>query len=244
MEKYNNLFNIKISNCGLINCKMSDPVYKFCINNKIKNLGDFINFYEINKIDMDRRYNFNYFDGIIDLIKLLYCDESLINNHIFMKKFEIKKYDKPFSHYVGIKGEKYNKSLRRLGFSNEEVKIILYYIFKYGKGISVMSALRLCLNGRLKIENNDKEDIIFLNKLNLLNNYMNKNLNKINESNDYKLDLLENKLNYLKSLYEEKAKLEKNINVISNDIKTQIDEISKYENIYVLRKKYNKIIEK
>ena len=49
---------------------------------------------------------------------------------------------------------------------------------------------------------------------------------------------------YNKSLYEEKAKLEKNINVISNDIKTQIDEISKYENIYVLRKKYNKIIEK
>lgn len=241
---YDMLLDIKLVNCGLINCKMYDSVYKYCINNKLKNLGDFINFYETNKNEMDRRYNFNYFDGIIDLIKLLYFDEPLLNNHIFMKKFEIKKYDKPFSHYVGIKGEKYNKSLRRLGFSNEEVKIILNYVFKSGKGISVMSALKLCLNGRLKIEQKDKEDIIFLNKLNLLNDYINKNLTKINESKDYKLDLLESKLKYLKSLYEEKEKIEKNINVVSNDIKAEINEISKLENIYVLRKKYNKIIEK
>lgn len=236
------LFDIKLEECGLIKCNISDPVYKFCLLNNVNNVGDFIKKYHEKRFDMDRRHNFNYFDGIVDLIKLFYLDHKLIVENNMLKKIELIKMKNPYCNYARVKNEHYNESLRRLGFTQSETSILLSHGFYLNKEVSIITIIKSYLNNNSKLKiHNKEEQSIFLKKLNILNEYYDKNIKSI-ERKDFSLDNVTNKLLYLQDLYKKREILEKKLLDVSTDLQSELSKLPQDDlEVKALVKRYDKI---
>lgn len=237
------LFDIKLEECGLIKCSISDPVYKFCLLNNINNVGDFIKRYHEKRFDMDRRHNFNYFDGIVDLIKLFYLNHKLIVGNNMVKKIELIKMKNPYCNYARVKNEYYNESLRRLGFTQNETTVLLSHGFYLNKEVSIITIIKSYLNknSSLKIHNKEEQSI-FIKKLNMLNDYYDKNIKSIEHKCDYSLDKVINKLLNLQDLYKKREILEKKILDVSTDLQNELSKLPQDDNdVKTLIKRYDKI---
>ena len=240
------LFDVKLEECGLIKCNIIDPVYKFCLLNNIDNIGDFIKKYHEKRYDMDPRHNFNYFDGIVDLINLFFLNNKLVAQANLLKKIELIKMKNPYCNYARVKNEVNNESLRRLGFTKNETSILLSHGFYLNKEVTIISIIKSYLNNNSKLKiHNKEEQLIFKKKLNILNEYYDVHIKGLKDKKNYSLDKITDKLFLLKDLYNKKSLIENKIFEVNNEIQEELNCFSNEdEEVKCLIKRYNKIIEK
>lgn len=232
MEKnrYEQLTKISIEKSGIIKCDISDPIYKFCMINRIDNLGDFVKVYNEKKNTMDRRHNFYYFDGVIDLINLVFFNDSLLEAKNLRKKIKIFNNKKAITHYAYVERTSINEhmenaSLRRLGFNNEETKTILRHVLYLGKEVSIITAIKSCIRN-FDFKKMDQGDEMFITKLYVLSEYYDKSKNSLEKVENYDLYKVQEKIKELKKLYRQMFKLQKKIFDLSCDFENQVDKLS------------------
>lgn len=209
-NKYKILKNIPIDQSRLFKTHISDAIYKYCVINKLDNLGDFINHYQENKYSMNKSHNFYYFDGIIDLINLIYFGDGISNPKNLVKRIKIFKYKNPSFSCANIKDDYYGNSLRSLGFDKKETKSILNFVLCYKKEVSVITAIKLCIDCLREKEKNE-EQVRFFYKLIVLNDYYENNKKEIEELDSCTFDNAKKDLEELKSLYKKILLLKKEI---------------------------------
>lgn len=224
ISRYNFLKSIKIDNSGIINENYWDSIYRFCLINKLDNLGDFINYYNEHRTEMDARYKFRYFDGIIDLINLIFFGDDLLEENLFNKKI--------------INSDK--KSLERLGFNKSEINKIIDSVLNNDEDVNIYIALKSCLDN-FNFKNMSYEDEIFVNKLYSLVIYYKNNEKRIVENN-IDLSLVKKEIEELKALYKRYNKTLSDICNKTSKIEKIIDSYPQDNlNIKRLVKEYEKI---
>jgi len=170
------LKSITIEKSGIIKNSMSDPIYKFCVSNNINNLDDFIKLYEVKRNNMDRRYCFSYFDGVIDLINLVFFKEELPKAKLLERKIKIFSCDSPKTLFSYVEGEvptigrAENVTLKRLGFNNNETKVILRRALNIGEETTIINAIKSCIDN-FNFKNMTSDDEMFITKLHVLYQY-------------------------------------------------------------------------
>lgn len=240
------LKNISIERSGIIKNSMSDPIYKFCVSNNINNLNDFVNMYHIKKDSMSQKYCISYFDGIIDLINLVFFKDNLSEVNLLNKKIKIFKLDEPKVVISYIEGERptigiaKNTSLRRLGFNNKESKEILRRVLCIGKEVTIIEAIKACMDN-FNFKNMKNDDEMFITKLHVLYEYYIE-YKETNKCNDSCYSEAENELYKLKELYKKMSILQKQITRVSIDFENKVNKLSKSdEKVISLIKEYKNI---
>ena len=230
-KEYDILKKISLQDSEIIRCHMSDPIYKFCITNGIDNLGDFIEEYNKQKFLMNSRHNFFYFDGIIDLLNLIFFEIKLPESKLLSKKISFYESKDNIKLFAYIKeDDKYNigcsdnKSLKRLGFNSNEIKIILKYVLLNGKEMTVISAIKSYLDN-LNFEKMSNIEEIFITKLHILSEFYNKYVDEIEVVDSYKFYQAQEDLNKLNDLYLRIDVLNHEIEKISKEF---LDKVSKF----------------
>lgn len=177
METRNEILkSISIEKSGIIKNSMSDSIYKFCITNNLNTLYDFMTLYYVKRNNMDRRYNFSYFDGVIDLINLIFFKDELSNAKLLDRKIKIFKNESPKTLFAYVEGEiptigrAENNTLKRLGFNNNEAKVILRRVLNIGKETSIIHAIKSCIDN-FNFKNMSVDDEMFITKLHVLYQY-------------------------------------------------------------------------
>lgn len=253
MKRYteDELYNISIEECGLINLSNIDPVYKFCKNNNIKNIGQFIEVYrnKVSNQEMNKKYSFEYFDGIIDLLLLYFCNKPLKLNDLFFKQIMIRK--NPFSNsYYGcidniyINNTKRN-SLRKLGLTNNECRVLLFFVVFLGKEMTVINAIKAYKsfkenNSNIRI--NRKEQEIFMRKLDILDEYYDNNINLFNHKSNYKLNKIEELFNKYEELMKKKLEIDDNLSNIAHEIEENVERLNNEDTMQLVKRFGNKFI--
>ena len=245
MERYNQLEKISIEDSGIIKCSMDDSVYKFCVLNKIYNLGDFVYVYKNKRLLMDGRYNINYFDGVIDLINFVFFDDKLPEARLLSNKIKIFRDDNNITHCAytdkNFMSSKKNASLRRLGFNNEESKALLSFVVYLDKEMSIITAIKLYLEN-LNFKKLDNFDEMFITKLQILNNYYDNNKKEIENVSSYDLYCVEEKMKKLNDLYSKRKLIDQQIIEVLCEVEEKIDKLPQNEeSVKKLIKKYQQI---
>lgn len=234
-RKYDILKKISIENSGIILCNINDSVYKFCVLNNIDNLGDFIETYNKQRYMMDGRSNFYYFDGIVDLINLVFFDEKLSDANCLCKKIKIFKYDRPLGKqaYVErdsnfVEGRSKNAALRRLGFNNMEAKAILGHVLYLDKEVTIINAIKSCLNS-IDFNNMNCEKEMFINKLYIISQYYDKYNKDLDRLDSYEFYKACEDISELKKLYRKLFNIKKSIVELSCDFEDNIQKLPQNE---------------
>lgn len=234
--KYEILKKINIEKSGIIKCNVNDLIYKFCLTNGIDNLGDFIEGYNKKQSCMNNRNNVYYFDGIVDLINLIFFNEKLIEEKILSRKMKGYKPDayniSKHPHYV---------SFSRLGFNNNEIKLLLESINNTDQEVTIISVIKTCLE-KFNFKKMTQNGEIFVTKLYVLNNYYEKNRVEIEEFNSYVFYKAEKDLKELKDLYKNILLLSKKFIMLSEDFEKQVSNLpDDLDSVKKLLKEYKEI---
>ncbi len=233
MEKsrYEELKKISLEKSGIIKCDISDPIYKFCMLNKIDNLGDFIENYNKKRTTMDFRHNFYYFDGVIDLINLIWFGDKLVEDKNLSKKIKIFNNKQSITRYAYVSenagaqiGCIKNKALRRLGFNNEETKSILGHVLYLNKEVTIITAIKSCI-ANFNFKKIDADDEMFITKLYILSQYYENCKDNIECVDSYELCKVKEELTELRRLYRQMYKTHSRIVELSCDFERNIEKL-------------------
>lgn len=246
-EKYNRLKNISIERCGIIKNSTSDPIYRFCLANNIDNLGDFILIYNKQRLDMHKGHNFSYFDGVIDLINLVFFKEELPAAYYLNSMVRLYKTGRQQILFVYVEnegitvGKSNNKTLKRLGFNNNEADKILSQVSHLGKEITIVEAIKSCIDN-FDFKNMNSDDEMFITKLHILYQYYDDRKNEIGYDKEIIYKKAEKDLNKLLNLYKKMCILKEEIIMTSTKFEDNISKLSNSdEKAIKLIKKYNEI---
>jgi len=244
-ERYEKLKKISIEKSGIIKNSMSDPIYRFCVTNKIDNLGDFILIYNKQRLEMHKGHNFSYFDGIVDYINLVFFKEELPEAYYLNNIIRIYKTERQKILFVYVENEEINigksdnKTLKRLGFNSNEANKILNQVRNFDNEITIIDAIKLCIDN-FNFKNINSDDEMFITKLYVLYQYYEEHKNEIGYDKVTLYKKAEKDLNKLSILYKKMCILQKEIITASSNFEDNISKLSNYdEEVKKLIKKYN-----
>lgn len=214
---YKVLDNALITECDLL--ENDDFIKYYCYLNQINTLGQLLRKYDYKKLDFESKEEKDKISGFVDIIKYKYYGKKLSVDYDFIL------FDKFTDDYVtnGVKvwDSKYEFPLKRLGFTENEIRIINQFVMSDNNKsrivINVILQMRemLILNKEYK----GKEYDCLLKKFNIIYTfYQSREFNYDFGFSRENLVKVEKLLNRYKSLIENKKKIEDELNYLSKEI--------------------------
>ena len=223
------LKEIKIEDSKFVYVNQKKFMYTFCKKNDLKNLYDFVMFYENNKELFYAKPSHEEVMGLVDLIQYKYLKKDLNIDKFLFLKFT-KNYKITSRNYCtkDIYDDSCSNVLRRMGFTVDEAMCLRYYVEKTEFDGSLIDVLKKYRRNNCGIKLYcSKEEKVFFNKLDIiLEYYKNKFDYDISKDLDNsKISKLIDKLYYYLSKKEEIEKSLKNIYNELNDFNLNDEDI-------------------